>query len=716
MTSHQSTSWSSSQGQYSDSYHQTRPNTHFSSQPPSAAPPHMSYYHHPPPPLPHPPHHSPPAHIQHPYHPYPSYAPYPFPYPHPSEHAPPVQFVHANNNTNDTEKQPSSSETVSDSLKDAETTKSSTKKPKTTKDSSSSESKKTSNAPKTPKTFRFEGSISSDSFKATKSFDMAGVNILNRKPLDTKAALDKLQRRRETHNRVERKRRDCINQLIDDLTQLLPSNHLEDVTSKCHRVNVLRGAVNHIKFLNESNEALTKSIRAIRGEDTDSPVPDQETNIIVKVEEPNDPQHEMSMDVDNEIIKEENLDGDSQFEDTNSQSSWSTSPSTTTSKGRPASSKKMMPPPVIVTNAPSTERDSTQKSPDHPNSFSLESRPRSNSFASSVGDHPSPRSTFSSSPTFPPSPISPLPFGRQSLFPPGEDNPERGSGLDKDQHLSPFIGSSPMTSPSLPPISSLANLHLQSPSGRSTESTSEDRSLSSAAYSTGPSFSARSHRAGTSLPPLMIPEPHHLHPSYQQGGSNSKRSSVTLSPNGVDQPLISPFMLSPMLTRSPSIGPTTASSPGNSPYPYWGQDGLGSPQVFPFTNHNQAQYGYQYSPQVQQQAPVSPKIANRPKSLQPEPIFIQEEPWNTPQKRSPSKQEKKKTEKIIEISSPTSPTSSVTSIMSYPASPNPKKRTQLESHDNDVEATEVDMAKRSKQRDEDAAIHALASLSENTTV
>ncbi|KAI8601152.1 hypothetical protein EDD21DRAFT_297552, partial [Dissophora ornata] len=82
--------------------------------------------------------------------------------------------------------------------------------------------------------------------KTTKSFDLAGVNILNRKPLDTKTALDKLQRRRETHNRVERKRRDCINQLIDDLTKLLPPKHLEEATSKCHRVNVLRGAVNHI--------------------------------------------------------------------------------------------------------------------------------------------------------------------------------------------------------------------------------------------------------------------------------------------------------------------------------------------------------------------------------------------------------------------------------------------------------------------------------------
>ncbi|KAG0221966.1 hypothetical protein BGW42_007047, partial [Actinomortierella wolfii] len=97
------------------------------------------------------------------------------------------------------------------------TTSSSTAKPAGASNSGSSNStagatKTKSKTESTPKTFRFEGSISSESFKTTKSFDLAGVNILNRKPLDTKTALDKLQRRRETHNRVERKRRDCINQ------------------------------------------------------------------------------------------------------------------------------------------------------------------------------------------------------------------------------------------------------------------------------------------------------------------------------------------------------------------------------------------------------------------------------------------------------------------------------------------------------------------------
>ncbi|KAF9345049.1 hypothetical protein BGX26_003606 [Mortierella sp. AD094] len=711
MASHQSVHWPTP-GQHPDSYH-NQP-THSSQ--------HAPYYHHPPPPHhSHPSHHgSLPPHPQHPYYQYPSYAPYPPPYPphgHPyPPHGHPAQpaldkAIDSRNKAEPSSKTAPAASSKPNTSKSTETTKTTAKKPKTTKDSASTEATKPSTGSK-PKTFRFEGSISSESFKSTKSFDLAGVNILNRKPLDTKAALDKLQRRRETHNRVERKRRDCINQLIDDLTKLLPPEHLEEATSKCHRVNVLRGAVSHIKFLNESNDALVSSIRAIKGDDAALPASVQETKVYQGTGNKQSLEREMSMDLDDKIIKEEDMDEDSQLGDSISRSS---SPASASTK-RSTSPRKMLPPPVIVTDAPnpSTEHDGADKSTDQVNAFGLESRPRSNSFASSVGDQPSPGTTYASSPTFPLSPISPLPLGRH-LFPSGEDNLEGSFGLDRDQRrqLSPFMSPSPITSPSLPPISSLANLHLQSPSGHLGASTSEGHSHPSLGSSPGPSFSSRSHRAGTSLPPLMIPEPHHLHPSYQQGGpsgSNSKRSSVTLSPNPADQPLISPFMLSPMLPRSPSIGPTTASSPGNSPYPHWGQDGMTSPHAFPFGNQHPYPSGYQHQSQLnhhQQASSSPPKSNNRPKSLQPESIFIQEEPWNVQRKRSTSSAsnrasfkasapEKKKAEYSTEMSGPTSPTSSVTSTMSYPASPNPKKRTQLASYD-DGEGAEDDMAKRSRQ-------------------
>ncbi|KAF9129510.1 hypothetical protein BGW39_004069 [Mortierella sp. 14UC] len=54
-----------------------------------------------------------------------------------------------------------------------------------------------------------------EEFKTCKGYDVGGVNILNKKPLDSKTALDKITRRRETHNRVERRRRDCINQVCN---------------------------------------------------------------------------------------------------------------------------------------------------------------------------------------------------------------------------------------------------------------------------------------------------------------------------------------------------------------------------------------------------------------------------------------------------------------------------------------------------------------------
>lgn len=60
-----------------------------------------------------------------------------------------------------------------------------------------------------------------DQFKTCKAYDVGGVNILNKKPVDSKTALDKIKRRRETHNRVERRRRDCINQVSGRMFGLL---------------------------------------------------------------------------------------------------------------------------------------------------------------------------------------------------------------------------------------------------------------------------------------------------------------------------------------------------------------------------------------------------------------------------------------------------------------------------------------------------------------
>ncbi|KAG0036418.1 hypothetical protein BGZ82_004221 [Podila clonocystis] len=583
-----------------------------------------------------------------------------------------------------------------------------------------------------PKTFRFEGSISSESFKTTKSFDLAGVNILNRKPLDTRTALDKLQRRRETHNR-----------LIDDLTKLLPPKHLEETSSKCHRVNVLRGAVSHIKFLNESNQALTKSIQAIQG---DAPL------IMPKTEPPSSSNlGDMSMDLDDDMksVSDEDDDDETQQRRSVSETPASASSVVSSSRSTPLASprltptKAMAPPPVIITGAPSpsSEREPLTVQVDP---YSLEShRQRSNSFASSIGEEASPRSPFPTSPMFPPSPVSPSTTGRNLLAPENQ-----GEGTSKDtQQLSPGFHQSPRSSPSLPPISSLANMHLQTPSGRLNESQAEREASSLGPNDSVSSFSGRPHRAGATLPPLMIPEPHHLHPYHQSNsstsnGKGSNRNSLTLSPHpptsprqNSDQPPISPFMLSPMLSRSPSMGPVT--SPALSPHSQWGHDGLPSPLGFghnspysspyyypppPGADPHQT-YHYTYAqhapPQPQPQAQPQPEQPTqsishtRHKSLQPEPIFIQEEPWNTQRKRSTSsasgiKASSKSKKKIDPEERPTSP-SSVTSSTSYPTSPNPKKRSQKASevdsghmsfsHAMASQASTTNSVKRSKQVD-----------------
>lgn len=52
-----------------------------------------------------------------------------------------------------------------------------------------------------------------EQFETIKAYDVGGINILNKKTVDSQTALDKIKRRRETHNRVERRRRDQINQV-----------------------------------------------------------------------------------------------------------------------------------------------------------------------------------------------------------------------------------------------------------------------------------------------------------------------------------------------------------------------------------------------------------------------------------------------------------------------------------------------------------------------
>ncbi|KAF9923306.1 hypothetical protein FBU30_006627 [Linnemannia zychae] len=796
-------------------------------------PPPSPYYHHPPPPPPHHPHHGPPPPPppHYPYHPYaaaypPPYGPssshsaYHHPPPHPSGHHPvPPPPTSAETLTSTSASistvLPTAAETHSGQHKAGaakSTTSSSNKATKTGKagsestDGSASGSAAATTSSSAPKTFRFEGSISSESFKTTKSFDLAGVNILNRKPLDARTALDKLQRRRETHNRVERKRRDCINQLIDDLTKLLPSKHLEEVTSKCHRVNVLRGAVAHINFLSESNADLTKTLDAAKSEGFKVPKIAEVTPAIEKdntksVNKGTSMDVDMADDVEADSVKREETDSvevqmmDADNNDTPSRTSspvisvsskQSISVTSSSVSPRLTPSKILEQPQLIVTNAssPKTEQSLTGDAVEPPpisnstasmESYNLESRSPAglaNESASPAG------SGFSSSPKSDSS-MSSSPPARPGSYQ-SKDNKQQ-----LQQQLSPFLQTiSLSTSPSLPPISSLACLKIQSPSAHIESSSHGEKHFethpsSPMLRSSSPTSSVNKtnthQRSGPTLPPLKIPAPQHLHPSYKQGSHHhpthesriSNRSGPTLSPHQhaisphqyqyegdqpnhqQQQPPVSPLMLSPLMSRSPSVGPLSASSAGTSPYPHWGHENPegpphgnqylpphGYPHGYPYPYPYHPSYGYPHpphghppplshshhhhappSPHSPQQRPTSPyppvATTTAAATSRPEPIFIQEEPWNVQRKRSTSnapgktqsgkqqsskKNNGKEDSTIREESIPVSPTSSVASTASsYPSPNNRRKRPSASSHNKSYDDDDDEGIKRIRQ-------------------
>ncbi|KAI8336689.1 hypothetical protein BC941DRAFT_427786 [Chlamydoabsidia padenii] len=84
------------------------------------------------------------------------------------------------------------------------------------------------------------------------AYRVNGVNILNRKNLDSKTAIERIQRRRENHNHVERRRRDTINNTIYELSQVVP-NALQ-TGQKPHKGNILKATLDYILVLQAENQ------------------------------------------------------------------------------------------------------------------------------------------------------------------------------------------------------------------------------------------------------------------------------------------------------------------------------------------------------------------------------------------------------------------------------------------------------------------------------
>ncbi|KAI8049120.1 helix-loop-helix DNA-binding domain-containing protein [Gilbertella persicaria] len=84
--------------------------------------------------------------------------------------------------------------------------------------------------------------------KKQTAYRVNGVNILNRNNLDSKTAIERIQRRRENHNHVERRRRDNINNTIFELSSVVP-NAIQP-GQKPNKGNILKLSLDYIRVGN----------------------------------------------------------------------------------------------------------------------------------------------------------------------------------------------------------------------------------------------------------------------------------------------------------------------------------------------------------------------------------------------------------------------------------------------------------------------------------
>ncbi|KAJ1953975.1 hypothetical protein IWQ62_005870, partial [Dispira parvispora] len=89
-------------------------------------------------------------------------------------------------------------------------------------------------------------------------YRVSGVNILNRNSVDSKTVMERIQRRRENHNYVERRRRDNINLTITELSQVLPDAVKQGV--KLNKGSVLRLAVDYIREVQMENRIMRSEL------------------------------------------------------------------------------------------------------------------------------------------------------------------------------------------------------------------------------------------------------------------------------------------------------------------------------------------------------------------------------------------------------------------------------------------------------------------------
>jgi Helix-loop-helix DNA-binding domain len=66
-----------------------------------------------------------------------------------------------------------------------------------------------------------------------------------RSEIDSKTIMERLRKRKENHNHIERKRRDHINHTIFELAEILPQIDSKDI--KANKGSILKATLQHIK-------------------------------------------------------------------------------------------------------------------------------------------------------------------------------------------------------------------------------------------------------------------------------------------------------------------------------------------------------------------------------------------------------------------------------------------------------------------------------------
>ncbi|KAG0758930.1 hypothetical protein G6F16_008956 [Rhizopus arrhizus] len=100
--------------------------------------------------------------------------------------------------------------------------------------------------------------VSEKKEKVKRVYHLNGRNILNRNNVDSQTAIERIRKRRENHNHVERRRRDVINNILSELSTIVPNAAQHG--QRPNQANVLKLALSYIKELQAENEQLKQTL------------------------------------------------------------------------------------------------------------------------------------------------------------------------------------------------------------------------------------------------------------------------------------------------------------------------------------------------------------------------------------------------------------------------------------------------------------------------